>query len=360
MVESQQAIEIRKATEADNQALIELQTRCPQGTNFILGIDSSPDFFARSKPFREWHVLVAIQDSAIVGSAACAISETQVEGRRIKTALEYGFMVDPRHRRKGIAANLQKKIEQIALDRDVDLMHLDIMEDNLPSLNLFWKMGFKRVRDCRVLNLITGSEQKDTKQENIRRMESGDVNAVTDLINETYRDHDFFQPLTGKDLTDYVERMPYFDLQDILVYDDAEGIAACLGCWDYNKIRKYIVEKFSWKMRIQLSLLRLVSIFTPMPAIRQPGEQLLSYNLFMPAFRDAEGLTELVKRAIEKATENQITILNIPLDPESHVMPILSQFRHLKTKLHFLIKSLTYESFSNVGKRRIFIDVSEI
>ncbi|UCD96297.1 MAG: GNAT family N-acetyltransferase [Candidatus Bathyarchaeota archaeon] len=359
-MESQQAIKIREATEADNQALIELQARCPQGTNFILGIDSSPDFFARSRAFEEWHVLVATQDSAIVGSAAFAVSETQIEGRRIKTVLEYGFMADPRHRRKGIAANLQKKIEQIALDKNVDLMHLDVMEDNLPSLNLFWKMGFKRVRDCRVLNLIANSEQKVTKQENIRKMESGDINAVTNLINETFRDHDFFQPLTEKELTDCIDRMPHFDLQDILVYDDAEGISACLGCWDYNKIRKYIVEKFSWKMRIQISLLRLASIFTPMPAIRQPGERLLSYNLFLPAFRDPESLTELVKSAIEKAAENQITILNIPLDPESHVTPILSQFRHLKTKLHFLIKPLTYESFSNVGKRRIFIDVSEI
>jgi ribosomal protein S18 acetylase RimI-like enzyme len=359
-VEPQQAIKIREATEADNQALIELQTQCPQGTNFILGIDSTPDFFARSRPFKEWHVLVATQDSAIVGSVAYAVSETQVGGRRIKTVLEYGFIVDPRHRRKGIATNLQKKVEQIALDRNIDLMHLDVMEDNLPSLKLFWKMGFKKARDCSVLNLIASQDQKATKQENIRKMESGDINAVTNLINETYRDHDFFQLLTERDLTDCIERMPHFDLQDILVYEDAEGITACLGCWDYNKIRKYIVERFSWKMRIQISLLRLASIFTPMPEIRQPGEQMLSYNLFMPAFRDAEGLTELVKSVIERAAENEITILNIPLDPESHVTPIFSQFRHLKTKLHFLIKPLTYESFSNIGKRRIFIDVSEI
>ena len=147
-------IRIREATEADNHALIELQTQCPQGTSFVLGVDSSPDFFARSRPFKDWHVFVATKDDSIIGSAACAFNDTQVGGRRLRTALEYGFIVDPKHRRKGIAANLQKKIEQTALKRNVDLLHLDIMKDNLPSMNLFWKMGFRRARDFSIPSAI--------------------------------------------------------------------------------------------------------------------------------------------------------------------------------------------------------------
>jgi hypothetical protein len=46
-------IEIRKATEKDNQALNELQTKCPSGTSIVMNVDSSPDFFARSKPFKD-------------------------------------------------------------------------------------------------------------------------------------------------------------------------------------------------------------------------------------------------------------------------------------------------------------------
>ena len=353
-------IRIREATEADNQALIELQTQCPQGTSFVLGVDSSPDFFARSRPFKDWHVFVASRDDSIIGSAACALNDTQVGGRRLRTALEYGFMVDSKHRRKGIAANLQKKIEQTALDRNVDLLRLDIMKDNLPSMNLFWKMGFRKVRDCLVFNLVASPEQKTTKHGNIRKMEEDDVDEVTSLINETYRGYDFFIPMTRSELTDCVERMPHFNLHDILVSEDAEGIAACLGCWDYNKIRKYIVEKFSWRLKAQIFLLRLASIFTPMPVIRRPGDRLLSYNLFMPAFRDSESITTLIKRAIDMAAENQIMLLNVPVDPESQITSILSQFRHFKTKMHFLIKSLSHDTFSDVGKRRIYIDLSEI
>ena len=102
-------IKIREATEGDNDALVELQKKCPQGTSLILGIDSSPDYFARSGPFKAWHVFVAIENDIIVGSAACAIRDTYIESREFKTAYEYGFIVDPHHRRKGIAVKMASR-----------------------------------------------------------------------------------------------------------------------------------------------------------------------------------------------------------------------------------------------------------
>ncbi len=147
-------IKIREATEEDNQALIELQADCPQGTNLILKVDSSPDYFARSRSFKDWSVLVAVDDGRIVGSAAYAVSAVLVERTPVKAAYEYGFMVDPKERRKGIAANLQEHIERCAKMKNVDLLTLSIIEDNLPSMNLFTKMGFKKVKDCATFSLM--------------------------------------------------------------------------------------------------------------------------------------------------------------------------------------------------------------
>jgi len=138
---------IREATGDDNDALNELQRKCPMGTSFVLGVDSSPDYFARSRPFKDWHVFVAVENNTIVGSAAFAAKDIYVEDRQIKTAYEYGFIVDPLHRRKGIAKKLQRHIEQIALENNVDLLHLDIIEDNVPSVSLFSKMGFEEAKN---------------------------------------------------------------------------------------------------------------------------------------------------------------------------------------------------------------------
>jgi GNAT superfamily N-acetyltransferase len=112
------------------------------GTSLVLGVDSSPDYFARSRPFRDWHVFVAVENDIIVGSAAFAVNDTYVEGTQIKTAYEHGFIVDPLHRRKGIAEKLQGHIEDTALENDVDLLYLNIIEDNIPSIRLFSKTGF--------------------------------------------------------------------------------------------------------------------------------------------------------------------------------------------------------------------------
>jgi ribosomal protein S18 acetylase RimI-like enzyme len=353
-------IKIREAAEKDNEILIELQKRCPQGTSFILGVDSSPDYFARSKPFKDWHVFVALEDNSIVGSAACAISHTFVEGKQFKTAYEYGFTVEPHHRRKGIAVKLQEHIEHIASDKNIDLLHLDITEDNIPSINLFSKMGFKKVKDCATFSLIAYRKQRIFREENIRKMEKNDVGRVADLINEMYQDYDFFSPFKARDFVEYVGRMPYFDFHNILVYEDNEGIKACLGYWDYNKVRKYIVQKFNWKLKTQILLMRLMGLFTKMPNIPMQGEPLLSYNLTTLAYKDSESVTELIKHTINLALENGINLLHIPLDPESQTATLLSQFRHTKVKLHFFIKSLKQKNLPNLGERKLYIDISEI
>lgn len=80
-------IRIREANEEDNGVLIELDKKCPMGTNLVLSHDSAPDYFARSRPFKDWHVLVATENNRIVGSVGYAIRDTYVSGKPCKTAL---------------------------------------------------------------------------------------------------------------------------------------------------------------------------------------------------------------------------------------------------------------------------------
>jgi len=353
-------IRIREAREGDNDALIELQKQCPQGTNLVLGIDSSPDYFARCKPFKDWHVFVACEDDSIIGSAAYAINETLVGGVQLKTAYEYGFMVDPHHRRRGIAVKLQKHIEQIAADNKIDLLHLDITEENLPSIGFFSKMGFRKVKDCAVFSLMVYRRQSIERETNIRCMKKKDINKVTDLINKTYRDYNFFTPFQTNELMQYVGRMPYFDLNSIVVYEDAEDIRACLGFWDYNKVRRYIVQRFSWRLKAQAVLMKLARAFTKVPDIPKPGESLLSYNLATLGCRDVGSVTELIKYVVNVALEKRVNFLHMPVDPESPIAAALSQFRHTRMKLHFFIKPLVQEALPDLKGRNVYIDVSEM
>jgi GNAT superfamily N-acetyltransferase len=351
---------IREAAKRDNDALNELQKKCPMGTSLVLGVDSSPDYFARSGPFRDWHVFVATENNTIVGSAAFAINDTYVEGRQVKTAYEYGFIVDPLHRRKGIAEKLQRHIEYIALDNGVDLLHLDIIEDNVPSISLFSKMGFEKVKDCMTISLMPYKRQRIAAEGRIRSMEEADVDDVTGLLNEMYRGYDFFAPFEPKDFVEYLGRIPYFDFHNILVLEDNGELEACLGIWEYDRVRKYIVEKLNWRLSLQTYLIRMIGLFTRMPYIPKRGEPLLSYNLATVAYKRPESMLELLKKAVNVALDNKINFIHVTIDPSCPVATTLSQFRfQTRMKLHVLTKPLKQEMSQNPGERKIYVDVAE-
>jgi GNAT superfamily N-acetyltransferase len=351
---------IREATEDDDDALNELQKKCPMGTSMVIGVDCSPDYFARSRPFKEWQVFVAVENSTIFGSAAYAIIDTRVEGKQLKTAFEYGFIVDPLHRRKGIAEKLQRHIEYASLEKDVKLLHLDIIEEYLPSIGLFSKMGFKKVKDCTTFSLMPYKKQRTTGEANIRSMNEADVDDVTNLINEMYRNYDFFVPFQPKDFLEYLKRMPHFDFHNILVLEDNDGIKACLGYWDHSKVRRYIVEKMNRTLRIQAYLMKLIGLFAKMPRIPKPGEPLLNYNLTTMAYRNSESMTELIKHTVNIALENKVNLIIATVDPRNPIAANFSQFRHTEMKMHFFTKSLRQERLPNLGERKLYIDANEM
>jgi len=353
-------IKIRAATDADNEALIQLQANCPQGTNLILKVDSSPDFFARSKSFKDWSILVAVDDGRIVGSAAYAIDDVLIEGKPVRAAYEYGFMVDPKERRKGIAVSLQEHIERSAKKKNLDLLTLAVIEDNLPSMNLFRKMGFEKVKECATYSLMIYKKLKLAQEANIRKAEEGDLEGIVSLINEMYNGYDFFHPLRVSDLVDFAQRTPGFGLDNIFVFEDSEGIKACLGYWDCVKVRRYIVQRFSSGMRIQSFLLKTMGMFADMPHIPGVGEPLLSYNLATLAFTDPAAIAELVKYINNIAFENKIHLLQVAVDEESSAAEVLSKFRLARVGTQIFIKSLSGKKFLHLGESKFYVDATEI
>ncbi len=351
---------IREAMEKDNNDLIELQKKSPMGTSLVLGVDSSPDFFARSKPFKDWHVLVATENDTIVGSCAFAVNDAMVEGQKVRSAYEYGLMVDPLHRRKGVAEKLQKHIEQVAENSDVDFLHLDIIEDNIPSVNLAIKMGFEKIRDCVTFSLMPYKTQKIAHDKTVRTMNETDIDAVTDLINETYRDYNFFSPLKSEEFLHSIKRTPHFDFRNILVLSHDDKIEAILGYWDYNKIRKYIVEKLSWRLKAQTCLIRVIGLFTKMPHVPKLGEILQSYNLTFNASSDPESLAELVKHVVNIALESRIDFIHASVDPTSPMAAVLSRFQHTRMNLYFYAKSLRQKKLPNLQEKKLYIDALEM
>ena len=79
-------MDIREANPDDNNELIKLQEKCPQGIDLIASVINTPDFFARAKAYEWYKVFIAYEGKHILGSTACGVKNAVVNGevRRVE------------------------------------------------------------------------------------------------------------------------------------------------------------------------------------------------------------------------------------------------------------------------------------
>jgi len=349
-------IGIRDAVETDDAVLIELQKRCPMGSSLILQLDSFPSFFNRSKHQTENHVVVAMEDGSIVGSGSCAIMEKRVNEKILRTAYNYNLMVDPSYRRKGIAALLSDRREEIAVDRNCDLVFCQITEGNIPSTRLQEKRGFMHVKDSTSYLVMVFKHQKLSTNAEIRSAEKEDLPRIVDLINNTHSEYDLYKPLKIDEFSELLEKRAYYDLCNIIVYETEGKVEACLGYWDYNKVIKMTVIQLSRRNQFMDYLLAFLGIFTKMPRIPNSGQLMTQYFLQDIGFTKPEYLTELARHLNNMALENNIQFLTM-LGVEAPISDVLSKFMNATSTEHIYAKPLKDLDLTGFGQRKLFLSM---
>lgn len=353
-------MEIREATQNDNEALLELQEKCPMGIDFVVSVDSSPDYFARSRPLQNWHVFVAVENQRIIGSIASTIDTRFIQGKPTKTAFLYGMMVDPTKRHIGVATQLQRHIENYLSKQKVTLCHLLVMEQNTPSIRLCQKNGFQHIKDSARFSLLVYKPMKLQNEASIKPITPADAKNVVSTINETYQDHDFYAPYTEETFKAYIQRLPQGNQENILVFKHGENIQACLGYWDFGQIIRDRILKLNRRLKAMTLPIRFLNLFTKMPEIPNPGETLKQWYLFPMACKDATALTELVKYVNNLALENNITTLVAVQDDQSSIVNVLSRFRNVQTRMHHFAKSLQKTQIPLMKERKLYTDITSV
>jgi ribosomal-protein-alanine acetyltransferase len=85
--------------------------------------------------------LAARMDGEIVGFAIASVDV----GRSLAFGHILTIDVSPLHRRKGIAEQLLQKIEELFKEKGVKECRLEVREDNIAAINLYQKLGYKKV-----------------------------------------------------------------------------------------------------------------------------------------------------------------------------------------------------------------------
>jgi ribosomal protein S18 acetylase RimI-like enzyme len=353
-------MEIREANKEDNDALLELQKKCPMGVNFVVAVDTSPDYFVRSQPYPDWHVFVATENQQIHGSAACTIRNMLVQGKPVRAAFAYGMMVDPDKRGKGIASQLQKHIENYAAKQKADLCHLLVMEGNVPSIKLCQKMGFEQIKDCTYFSLMVYKHEQLQSEPNIKTMDETDVENVVSMMNGTYQDYDFYCPYDKESFQAHIKKLPHFNQEDIYLFQEGKDTKACLGYWDQDKTRREKVQKMNLRLKAVSLPVKFLGLFTKMPRIPKTGETLKQWHLFPIACKDAASLEQLIKHVNNIALKNDITMLATAVDSQSPLAGVLSKFRHVKVKTHYFVKPIRKMRTPLLKERKFYIDIADV
>jgi GNAT superfamily N-acetyltransferase len=347
-------MDIREAAPEDNHELQELQAQCPMGTNLIVSQVNTPDFFARANAYQSCRVYVACEDERIVGSASCAVREAVVGGKIGRVGYEFQYFTSPQYRRSGVAHQLHRHIEdQLTRDGAV-LSYLAIMEDNLPSMRLFEREGFNLHRTLTMPCLLVFKEMDVPSGGTIRPATEEDLGAIAELLNETWKGFELYEPTSADLLARFVARTPAYSLDSLLILEERGEMLACLGFWDWSRVMRMTVKALSSKMRMMGLLLDVARLLRPMPHSPKPGRTLRQIMLTPIGFKDPGDLAALLRHLNNLALERGIEQVFCVCEPGHAMLTSTKGFVRMDTAIRLYVKPLR-ENVS-IGDGPVFVD----
>jgi ribosomal protein S18 acetylase RimI-like enzyme len=134
----------------DDAPLMELERRCPRGLPQPF-IHYRRRFIDRAAIFSDFELLVAEHDRTVIGTVAVCVKRTRVGDRPVSMGYIFDARTDPAFRRRGIGQALVEAVDHYLIGREVDGVYGHILASNFPSLRLFAKMGYRRLRQLMML-----------------------------------------------------------------------------------------------------------------------------------------------------------------------------------------------------------------
>jgi GNAT superfamily N-acetyltransferase len=303
----------------DNDELQALQAQCPMGTNLVFSTVNTPDFFARARAYADYQVFVACRGERIIASAACATRDALVGGRACRVGYEFQYFSSPAHRNQGAARLLHQHIEAHLRQHDVALSYLITSGDNLPAQKLFEGQGFGRHRDLFIPNLLIYKNMDLPGAGTISPLEPQDLAPVAALLDETWRGHDLYAPTSAQALEQYIQRIPAYDQDNLLLLRQGGEIVACLGYWDWNKITQVTVKSLNLQLRLLGWALGVIRRLRPMPRMVWPGQTMKQWALTPIAFKQPRHLAALLRRVNNLALQRSVEQLTF-IGEKDHAM----------------------------------------
>lgn len=264
-------IEIRQASEADNEELLTLTRMTPMDGAISLRIDREPDFFALLRLRGRGKVLVAASGRQVIGCISVALRTAYISGVPETIAYIGDMKVHPSFSGSLVAVRLIK-----ALEADMRLAGIDVgfcvaADGNHRVMPLFeGRLGMPRwVRLGRFLvdGLVPSPFQSHSKRYLIDAAKAADMPAMTTLLDRFHRSRQFAPQLQEDEIAPTLSNSQE-PFPRTFVARTGQCVVATLTLCDTGPVKRNVLLDGPASLKAALALLRVVA--APFPGFRVP------------------------------------------------------------------------------------------
>jgi hypothetical protein len=214
------------------------------------------------------------------------------------------------------------------------------MEGNAPSMRHVERQYYRRHRTLVMPGLSVFREMEYKCFGRIRPIIGADLDAVAELLNKTWRDYELCEPMTGKELAQFINRTPAYDFQNVFVLEENDEIVACLGFWDWSQVTRLVVEKLNVKMQMAGYVSGIAGPLLRMPKAPKVGEVLKQMMLTPIGFQNPRHLTVLLQQVNNLAFQRGVGYIYCICEPAHPLLKSLKGFARIDTAIHLYVKPL--------------------
>ncbi len=337
---------MRHVVPADVPVLQSLMRNAPQKSGGVeFSLLNEPDFFGRAKAYERSRVLVAEQDGELAGSAAVAVRDQCVNGERSSVAYEFQYFTAPAHRRKGVANRLRDAVDSTLIQQGVDFSTAMIADQNEASMRLFEQHGFVLHRRLELTLLLIQGDETNTVDPSVRRATPADAQAIANLLNETWREHEMRTPASARSVTEAMSRVPTLGFDRTFVQETDGQVTATASIWDWSAVQPMFIHEVADDVRKVL------------PGLR-PNEPARNWALSMIGYRNPQALNHLLHAIAAEAARVGIDHVGIVSEPDAPVVSTDPGIKTAKLGVNLFVK--TYNGKRLNSRAPVFVDAVDL
>lgn len=336
-----QRIEIREASEADNQSLLALTRLTPMGGTISLRIDRDPDFFALLRLRGEGKVFVAVRGCEVIACISAALRTAYISGVPETVAYVADMKVHPRFSGTRVLLRLSQALEAHLRSTGIDHAFGVVADGNRRAMPLAeGRLGMPRwdhLGRFLVDQLIPSPFLTRSRKYCIATAEATDLPAITELLDRFHRSRQFAPQLSQDDLAKTLSASGEEPFSRMFVARTGGSIVATLSLHDTREVKRNVLLDAPASLRCALALLRIAA--APLPGFRVPriGHPVRVLYVRLVACEEGhwQALQALVATARAEAFRKRFTFLALGL--------------HERDPLRVLVRGIPRFTFSSLA-----------